>query len=1071
MRVIRRRVVFFLFLLILAVSGFAQQAQLEFNTAKAFENFSNSKAISIVQDSMGYLWIGTEEGLLRFDGQSVFTYQHVENERNSLPSSKIDRLFVDRESSLWICTSKGLCKFNPEFDNFTPVITESNFNGASDLYISAISEDKTGQLYIANEKTIHKFDAAQNLFVKVTELKEGKINALAFDDQNNIWIGASYNGGLYYYNRKNCQLTAYLNIPNSKESISNNEIVDVALVKGILWIATYGSGVDTYNPELKTFSHFSSPNYFENYSLQIFTDSKKNIWISTLGSLKLFDPSTNSFFNYYHNPNDPKSLRKNLWRFYEDKQGNYWTIQSIGGVSFVKPDSRFKHFDSNPTNFWNTSDNNITALSNDQHGNLWIGNHYNGIDVFNWKAHRVDRYLHKDNDSKSLGNGTIFAIFRDSEQHMWVGSNLGGLQRFNPEVGNFDTYTNNPNDTLTIANNDIRSIAEDANGYIWTIVHGKGVDRFDKKSQTFRHYNSKNNRLGNDYAFQVLPDSKGNLWVATVYGLSVLKKGERIFRNYVSDPKDSTSINGNEIHSIHEDREHTIWASTPGGLNKYNPEKDNFTRYSEGLENTNIISILSDRRNNIWVSTTSGISKFDPLAGKFINFDQSDGLISKEYYMHSCFIDEQNSIFYGGLSGIDQFDPDSLRRELKEPKLIFTDFRIFNKSISVRYDSTIIDRQISYAKNIVLNFEQNSIGFYYQGLDLTNSDELTYRYKLDGFDKNWINAGDKREAGYTNLSPGKYTFRVKAKYKYGDWSDKETSIKLNIIPAWWMTGWFKILMALLVLTTLFIFVYLRIKGLRNQRENLEKIVAERTNEIRSKNELLKDLNSTKDKLFSIISHDLRSPFNAILGFQDLLSGNYEEFTDSERKYMIGQLQSSTKQVYSLVENLLNWAKIQSSTIQRYPEHINVKEEILEKLDLYREMAEAKGILFNLELPDVLAAFADMNMLETTLRNLVNNAIKFTPSGGSILIKAYLKHDLIHISVIDSGTGMTQEQMDALFDLEKTLAQNGTGGEKGSGLGLVLCKELVEMNQGILTFESQVGKGSTFSFTLPAATLN
>jgi signal transduction histidine kinase len=248
---------------------------------------------------------------------------------------------------------------------------------------------------------------------------------------------------------------------------------------------------------------------------------------------------------------------------------------------------------------------------------------------------------------------------------------------------------------------------------------------------------------------------------------------------------------------------------------------------------------------------------------------------------------------------------------------------------------------------------------------------------------------------------------------------------------------------------------------------LELLVKERTNEIQSKNDQLKALNSTKDKLFSVISHDLRSPFNAILGFGELLASNYDELSDKERKNMIGQLQSTTKQVYSLVENLLNWANIQTNNIHYQPVAFNLNELILEKLNLYRDIAKSKGIILDFELQDSLVAFADINLLETSMRNLINNAIKFTHSGGTIHVKTSQQPGFIRISVIDSGTGMTQEQINTLFNMEKTQIKRGTKGEKGSGLGLLLCKEFVERNKGSISVESQLGKGSTFSFTVPS----
>lgn len=1046
--------------------GLAQQPELEFNSVDALDFFSGNKSITIIQDSIGYLWIATEVGLFKFDGQSVDSYLHDENDPNSLPENKINQLFTDHKQTLWISSSAGLYKYNPEMDNFIPFISGSNLRGTTGKYIHAIAEDRKGQFYIANEKEVYKYNSEQDLFSKVTELKKGQINALVFDDRNGIWIGASQNGGLLYFNQSEHKLTSFLNIPNNNQSISNNEILDIELVNKKLWISTNGGGIDMYHTVDKSFKHYVSPNYYENYAHHISTDKKKQIWICTLGSLKLYDPTTDNFYNYYHDPNNSKSLPRNLLSFYEDRQGNYWTLHSMNGIRFIKPNNKFRHFTSHSASFWNISENSITSIANDKDGNLWIGNFYNGIDVFKWKENKIDRYVHQENDNKSLGNGTIFTIFRDSKQQMWVGSNMGGLQRFNPISKNFDTFRNNPNDTTSIANNDVRSIAEDSNGNLWIVVHGKGVDRFDTKSQTFRHYHSNNSRLSNNYAFQALVDTNDNLWVAAVYGLNLLKRGETQFRNFVSIPNDSTSINGNEISSICEDREHSIWVSTSEGLNKYNPESENFTRYTPSLKNKRIVSILSDRKNNIWCSSTAGISKLDPVTGKFVYFNQSNGLLSKEYYGNSRFIDENNEIYFGGHNGIDVFNPDSLLKTSKQPVLVFTDFKLFNNSISVQKDSAIIQKHISHAKRIDLEHTQNTISILYQGVDLTNSQKIAYAYILEGFDKDWNYVEGKREANYTNLRAGKYTFKVKARYEYDDWSEKGISIDLYIHPAWWMTVWFRILAGIILLIAPFLIVYLRTNRLRKQQKLLEKLVAERTIEIQSKNRMLNDLNTTKDKLFSIISHDLRSPFNTILGFQDILINNYSEFSETERQRMIKIIHTSSNQIYNLLENLLNWAKIQTHNIQYNPVKIVLKELFKEAMPLYQGIAQAKRITLKHDINGELISFADLNYLKTTLRNLISNAIKFTPEGGIIQVIAKHTDEHIEISVIDSGVGMSAHQIDNFFKNSYNESKSGTNGEQGSGLGLVLCKEFIEKNKGNLSIKSSQGFGSTFTFTIP-----
>jgi len=1060
--------IFFLFFIAFTRSVFAQQPEFEFNIIKELEDYSGNKTIAIIQDSIGFMWIATEDGLFKFDGQSVFSYYHDDNDPNSLPANRTDILFIDRKHNLWISTTAGLCRYNPEMDNFIPLINDKNLRGSAGIYVNAIAEDKNGQLYIANEHMVYKYNSEKDLFSKVTELGKGKINSLVFDDNNNIWIGATQNGGLYYFEQNENKLISYFNNPKSSQSISNNEIFDIKMIDKKLWIATYGAGVDVYDTSQKTFKHYFSPNYYENYSLNIFADKKKNIWISTLGSLKLFDPKTDNFFNYYYDANNPKSLRKNLWRFYQDRQGNYWTIHSLGGICYVKADNKFKHFTNQPANFWHTSENNITAITNDQYKNIWIGNYYNGIDVFKWRENKTDRYVHQDNDKNSLGNGTIFAIFRDSRQQMWVGSNMGGLQRFNPETNKFDTYKNNPNDTNSIANNDVRSIAEDSKGNIWVIVHGKGVDRFDPDTKIFHHYNSKNSLLSNDYAFQVLIDSNDNLWVGSVYGLNMLKKGASKFKTYISVPNDSTTINGNEILSIHQDKKHYIWISTADGLNRYNHESDNFTRFTPSAKNKHIVSILSDRHNNIWCSSTTGISKLDPVTGQFIYFDQSNGLLSKEYYPNSSFIDDNNEIYFGGLNGIDIFNPDSLLKAFKKPVLVFTDFKLFNNSISARKDSAIIQKHISHASRIDLEYKQNTISFQFQAIDLTDPNKLSYAYMLEGFDKDWIYCDGKREANYTNLNAGKYTFKVKAKYEYDEWSENEISIRLIVHPAWYMTLLFQIIVAIILLSTPFLFVWWRTKRLKKQKEILEAIIINRTSEIQNKNKLLNELNSTKVKLFSIISHDLRSPFNSILGFQEHLINEYSNLSDTERFDMLHKAHSSSKQVYTLVENLLNWSLLQTNAIQYQPEKFNLYAIVNEKLSLYQTQAESKGITFKVDIAEDLSAYADINLLQTIIRNLITNAIKFTSKGGLILVKAVKTDDWLNISVSDSGKGMTASDIKALFNLESLNSTKGTNGEKGTGLGLLLCKDFIEKNKGQLTVESEPGKGSKFSFTVPAS---
>ncbi|MFA5328681.1 MAG: two-component regulator propeller domain-containing protein [Prolixibacteraceae bacterium] len=1056
---------------------------MEFTTISALENISNNKVSSIIQDSNGNLWIGSDGGLFRFDGQTVYAYEHDANDLKSLPSGKINKLFIDSAKKLWVCTAEGICTYNPEYDNFELKVSPSNLKGLFGASVNVISEDKKGQIYVAYQSSLFTYDRTNDLFICLVKLNQGNITAMTFDSSNNVWIASASNGGLFYFDQQKQKVRIFKNDPTKKNTIGSNEINDIALIGENLWIATYGNGIDVYQINNDVFKHYVSNEYYENFVKRIFVDKKKAIWICTLGNLKLYNPEDDNFFNYNNQLNNPKSVGKGLIDFYEDNQGNYWSLYALGGIRVVKKKNKFKHFDTQPDYFWHTSERNITAVSSDASGNFWIGNFYNGLDVFNWGNHTIDRFLSDNRKSRSIGGGTLFCIFRDSKKQMWVGSNFGGLQRFNPKTKNFISFTNDIYEPNSIASNDVRSISEDNKGNLWLAVHGNGVDYFKQKENIFLHFNSQNNKLSNDFTYQAISDSTGNLWVATANGLNFLSEGDTIFTNYFFDKNDSTSISDNEIHALHIDNDQNLWVGTSNGLNQFDRGTNSFIRYSLGLRNKNVVGILSDRKNNIWVSTYGGISKLNKENKTFITFDQTDGLISREFYDRACYRNEKNEMFFGGSEGLDVFNPDSLILEEKKPIVHLTDFKLFNKSVNYRTSPEILDKHISHAKDIWLTYKSNSFTILYQTVTLVNPEKVSYSYRLDNFDSNWILADNRREANYTNLEPGDYKFRVKAKYDKGEWSEDEMSVGIHIKPAWWMRMWVKVLFIIFILTTFSTVVFMRIRALNIQHARLESIVADRTNEIVIKNDLLesqtktlterndqlKDLNSTRDKLFSIISHDLRSPFNTILGFEELLLDNYSELSDEERKDMISQLYKTSNQTYDLVENMLNWARIQTRNIKYAPKKFDLYEFFERKFDLYQKIAENKGITLQNSLAKKLIVYADANFLETILRNLINNAIKFTPTGGNIRISSEPGENSVIISVADSGVGMTQNQIDSLFYIDKNKSTSGTNGENGSGLGLILCKEFVEEYNGTIAVKSEPGKGSTFSFTVPVTT--
>jgi signal transduction histidine kinase len=592
--------------------------------------------------------------------------------------------------------------------------------------------------------------------------------------------------------------------------------------------------------------------------------------------------------------------------------------------------------------------------------------------------------------------------------------------------------------------------------------------------------------------------------------LSKMEKGGNVFTSYFKVDNDLNSLTDNGIISLFEDSVGRLWIGTVDGLNRYNYDSNNFTRYGTGFQSTIINVILGDRSGNIWLGTSKGITRLNPSTGECKNFDQSDGILSGEIYARAGFINTTNALFFGGDKGVNVVSPDQIKFNENLPRVLITGLKIFNQDISEYSEKGILQKNIAYTKSIRLKHKLNVITFEYLALNMINTYRNHYAYKLEGFDKDWIDAGDKRAVTYTNLDPKKYVFRVIAANNDGYWNLKGTSLEVIILPPWYQTLLFRILLVLLIVSLYMAFHYIRISNLEKQKSTLEKEVRVRTLELREKNELLEqqalelnetntlleerqqyieeqaeqlqhqaaDLlntnqelklaNSTKDKLFSLIAHDLKDPFNTLLGFTDVLTKDFYKIDDNQKIRIISMIRTSSGRIHELLENMLKWSRSQSGNMQINKKVFRIGETVKVITPVFQHTLNEKKISLQVSIPEDLEVNADEDMISTIIRNLVNNAIKFTPKGGVITISAEKKKQKIEVSVADTGVGIPKDLMKTLFDPIKQEIKRGTQGEKGSGLGLTICKEFAEIHGGKISVHSEEGKGSRFSFTVPAS---
>ncbi len=1093
-----------LFFIGLQIIANAQVLDMHFISPIKDKSFEKNNVSCIAQDSIGYIWIGTEHGLYKFNGSNLLSYHFKVSDTTSLVDNNIIQLYVDKKGDLWIVTMFGICVYQKTYDNFKYIANEANFAGLESLQVSSIQEDQAGEIYVATGNTVYKYDKSVGAFHVFYKIGEGSISQFIFDNNNNLWIAALGNWGLTFYNPSENKVERFTHDKNNSNSISSNSVKDIVLQGNLLWIGTDGTGVNSFNLETRKFKRYSLPDSYAGYTLKTYVDKDNYFWSCDLTGIKLYDKQNDYFLGYYGNTDDGTSLRSSVTSFFQDRQGNYWVGYSPGGVDMRVVPKGFQKYSDNPGKSWHFSGNNITAIEFDSNGNWWLGNGFNGIDIFNWQTGEINTYHYDSSDAFSLGKGGVSSIYRDRNNTMWIGTNFGGLQYYDRAKDRFYSYKNDPNDSSSIANNDVRSIVEDKEGNLWIVVHGKGIDRFNTKGSKFYHYNSANNNLANDWAYQVLFDSEENLWVATAWGISKLLKGEETFETSFYLPNDSNTISSNVINCLFEDSKNQIWLGTTGGLCKYRSETNNYQRFYADLLVESINAIEEDTKGNLWMSTNDGIIKFNPETKEILSFDESDGLLGGIYHVRSVAKGEDNNLFFGGIDGMTVFDPADLKFNTEKPEVIITGFNLFYEPVNTYGNNSVLKKHISETDIIELNSDQNIIGFEFIATNFINAEKNRFKYKLEGVDKDWVDNANSNVANYTQLQPGRYTFRVIASNNDNVWNNKGASLEILINPPWWQTIWFKIIVLFSVVFVLYLVIRQRMAKLIRQKTQLEEMVLERTNTLNEKNILLEKrqliiesqseelivqaeelrvtaedieeknieltkINETKDKLFSIIAHDLLNPFNVILGFTDSLIENFETWDEKGKLEVLNYVKDSSESAFTLLENLLHWSRSQEGMIDFNPVFIDASQTINSVLEEVSSFALKKEVeIVNLFNDKLLKVYADEDMFRLICRNLLMNAIKFSNPKTSVFINAEpdYKKSYIRFSVSDHGVGMEKEKADNLFNSANKSSTRGTKGEKGVGLGLILCLDFVKAHKGEIWVESQINRGTTIFFTIP-----
>lgn len=1057
--------------------------QYYFSAYSIEDGLSQSVVNCIFQDSRGYIWLGTQNGLNKFNGYVFTVYTHDPSDSKSIANNWIYSITEDKFSDLWIGTKNGLVKYDRSEDRFIRVEYNTPFGNQISRYVYDVKCSIDGHILINTPPVLSVCDPASNTFLHFKSslpadesVKDFNIPLLESKD-GRIWVGSST--GLSVFNPATSDFTVFKSTSEADSGSTHHDISALYEdVSGNIWVGSQ-NGLSLI-PNKKSifyylFSDNRSSNFIGNNFVRAITGDKSgNIWIATEGSgLNRLEFRQNRIVNREKFDDSNSSLNHNIClSLYIDNSNNLW-IGTLSGVNKtdLKPRSFNLIRNSDSPNSVNLSSNVIASVYRDSSQLIWIGTWGQGLNLFNRRSGEVKVYRAAESGKYHIPNDYVHAIFEDNKHDIWLGTR-DGIVVFNKKMQNFTRPSQYFNGEALPGFEGVRinMMIQDRSGAYWFATN-EGVYKLDRKQNKVLHYQANAEplyRISANLVYAILEDSEGLIWIGTINGLDLIRPDNEDIIHFRKENNGLNTLSDNFITALCEDKHGDLWIGTHSHLNRYSKERNEFSYYGskEGFPGNLVYSILKDKNESLWFATSNGLCRFDETNRSFVKYQTEDGLQGREFNLRASFMSEDGEMFFGGMNGLNCFYPDSISENPFVPAVAFTSAYKISNGINIPFN-------LENSPQIHVYFGENTFTVEFAAMEYTNPSKNSFAYMLEGADNEWIYIGTRNFVTFSNLPSGSYTLWVKGSNNDGHWSEKAISIPVIVHPPWWWSNVAIISYALLAIAGILVFVRIRERSLIRGKKLLEEKVELRTiliekqkTEILKKNADLSELNNAKDKFFSIIAHDLRNPFNTIIGMTDILLITLNNIDPAKLEKTLQNIKTSSQQAYQLLENLLLWARSQTGAIAFKPTVVNINTLVVENIGMATVQAARKNIQITSKFNTEKTITGDANMVNTILRNLLTNAIKFTPHDGKIHIETSSDNESFILEVKDNGIGMTAEKVNSLFNIDSGRKTKGTDQEPGTGLGLILCKELAEKHGGRIEVKSIEKKGSSFIVYFP-----